>query len=144
MSIFQNYGTKMEPKVVQRPDRADPLYRVYVQDTDGTYTMFLGGGLTRVFTTDNLPDQLRIKLAMIHAQNWEDYMPVSGWTTPLLTPRKLSREMYDIGWRTSRFEYCFVMDQQLFDELRGTSVQKCTLSGHDSRGQSQSEGEESS
>lgn len=144
MSIFQEYGTKMHPKVIQRPGHADPLYRVYVQDTDGTYTMFLGDGLTRVFTTDNLPDQLKVKLAMIHAQNWEDYMPISGWITPLIMPKNLSRDMYDIGWRTSRFEYCFVMDQQLFDELRGKSVQKCTLSSDDSRGQSQSQGEESS
>lgn len=144
MSIFSDYGTKMEPRVIPRHDHDDSLYLVYIQENDGVYTMFLGSGLSRTFTTDNMPEQLKIKLAMIHAQDWERYMPPSGWMTPQFPPKKLSNDMYDIGWRTSRFEYCFVMDQQLFDELRGKSVQKCTLSGHDSRGESQSQSEESS
>lgn len=144
MNVFNDYGTKMEPTIAHRVDHAAPLYQVYAQETDGLYSVFLGSGLSRAFTTDNMPEQLKIKLAMIHAQDWERYMPASGWINPLTPPRKLSRDMYDVGWRTSRFEYCFVMDKQLFDELRGTSVQKCTLSGDDSRSEGQGESKEDS
>lgn len=147
MTIFQNYGSKMGPRTITRQgtDGAlEPLQAVYAQEVNGVYTLFLGEGLLRVFTLDTLPERLRVSLTMIMAHDWESYMPIAEWVAPLSFPMSFPNGMYDVGWRTSRFEYCFVMDQPLFDELRGMSVQKCTHSSHDSRGQSQSQGEEDS
>lgn len=141
-SLFDIYGDKIEPKKRNIIHKLSPAYCVYAQERDGVYTFFLGNGLTRSFTLQTMPESLRILLAMISTHDWDTYMPESGWVSPMTFHRTFPHDMYDIGWRTSRFEYCFVMVQQLFDELRGISVQKCTRSGDDSRGQSQSESKE--
>lgn len=143
MSSLKEYGNTIVPKFLKRSDDGSDqaLYAVYAQEFNCTYTLFLGDGFSRTFTSDTMPERIRVSLTMINAAfDWTS----KGWFPPLLFPNTFPRDMYDVGWRTSLYEYCFVLEEPYLNELRGNSVQNCTLKGHDPRRQSQSESKEDS
>ena len=73
----------------------------------GIYKVYLhheGGGLTRTFNTETLPDEIKIKLTML--------LSIDDHSLPALL---------DIGWASKLVDnsYCIMIDTQTYAGLRG-------------------------
>lgn len=101
------------------------------------YKLWVDKDYVRVFTKDTLPDEIKRKLALIHANNddyddtYENYMAKF-----LRAPHDIG-ELIDVGWRCGNNFYCVVLSSQTISSLRGEPVD-------DTRGQGQSKSQEDS
>lgn len=86
------------------------LFHVYVSRT-----------YFRRFTLETMPDGLKQIMAMVHSHDWSKLDP-NFYVPPLEWTDKHPEYLKHIGWKTSRDEYCVIMDKVLLDSLRGESV----------------------
>jgi len=105
--------------------------------------LYLGDKMTREFDKTNLPDLIKERLAFINAYDWDEIHKKSEVTDDNATMIVWSfrsvypKELIDVGWRYKN-RYCFVVPDSFYKEMRGENT------NHDTRGQGQSEGKETS
>ena len=100
------------------------LHRVPMYVADDQYKLFVADKYVRIYDKDSLPDEIKVKLAMIHA------IPIAT----LLRDSDLFNSNYliyenlhdptldDIGWRVTKHIYCLVLKTDYFRTLRGDSI----------------------
>jgi len=109
------------------------FYRVFASrkaplsgwDKDNILHVHVGEGMIRLFPISELPDVLRLQLAMIHAWDWEEHLHARALhldlqrLSPLTFPVIFPKEMEDIGWMVSETDYVLVLPETVLIELRG-------------------------
>lgn len=111
------------------PDRhgTEEKYRVMVHRPDPEiFHVYVDKNFFRRFTLETMPDKLKECLAMIHTFDW-DSLGKDFFYAPLDWNSRAPEHMKEIGWMTSREEYCVMMDKSLLDELRGMSASNDAL-----------------
>lgn len=88
-----------------------PMYQVCVERTDDTFTIVVGHQQFRIFTIDNLPDEVKVSLAIIHTVDWDKWL--NNATLPM------PPQMREVGWMQPNNWYVLVMSENLLNELRG-------------------------
>ncbi len=82
----------------------------------------LQGTIVRIFPLDNLPDCLRLQLAMVHAFDWEPILEVmKDWRNTVVNknvcPIWYPKECKHIGWMLSKTEYILILPDEAVDKL---------------------------
>lgn len=98
-------------KPIKVPNSDPPMYEVCAERTDDTFMIVVGHQQFRMFTIDNLPDEVKVSLAIIHTVDWDKWL--NNATLPM------PPQMREVGWmRTNNF-YVLVLSENLLNELRG-------------------------
>ena len=99
------------------------LHRVPMRIVGDQYEVFVADSYVRIYDKDSLPDEIKVKLAMIHT------IPIAT----LLRDSDLFNSNYliyenlhdptldDIGWRVTQNMYCLVLKTDYLRTLRGYS-----------------------
>jgi hypothetical protein len=98
-------------------------YRVPVCSLHDLYTVYVGDKFTRVFNSDTLPDEVKVKLTMINAlpitnlysEEWVENSPLHIYTPP----KNLTVGYEDVGWRVSETIYCLLLSESCLMSMRG-------------------------
>jgi len=98
-------------------------YRVPVCSMHDLYTIYVGDKFTRVYNSDTLPDEVKVKLTMINAlpidnlytEQWVEYNPIYVY----MAPESLSTTYQDVGWRVTESMYCLVLTEKCLMDMRG-------------------------
>lgn len=102
------------------------LYRVPLKRIDDDHYVYFGNGLSRIYTTETLPDCIKHKLTMILASNdvllYRDDDRHFGVFT--LMNNCGSPEMMDIGWRATDTYFVVVITREELDSLVGEVLDK--------------------
>lgn len=101
-------------------------FRVPVKRDGDRHEVFVGDNFVRTFTTDTLPDFIKLRIAMINASGVPEVIgnpegrEISGLAI-YLAPHLAEDELLNIGWKvTSNPDmYTVVMSEQELDYLRG-------------------------
>jgi hypothetical protein len=93
------------------------LIRVPVRKVDDQYIVYVADGFHRLYTDDTLPDVLKSKFAMIHA-NGEGFLSDSK-ILRLTLYVNTNPELDEVGWRASDTYYCLVVDRPTLESLKG-------------------------
>lgn len=88
-----------------------PMYQVCAERTDDTFTIVVGHQQFRIFTIDNLPDEVKVSLAIIHTVDWDKWL--NNATLPM------PPQMREVGWMQPNNWYVLILSENLLDELRG-------------------------
>lgn len=107
MSLQNNYFHA--PIRVSNSD--PPMYEVCVERTDDTFVFVVGHQQFRIFTIDNLPDEVKVSLAIIHTVNWDKWL--NNATLPM------PPHLRDVGWMRPNNWYVLILSEDLLNELRG-------------------------
>jgi hypothetical protein len=110
------------------------------------YAINVGEGMLRYMSMDQLPDEVKFKLAVVWSvKSTRDVIPdgligansVTPYINPGFTGDIRDGSSYDdIGWRVSQNLLCLVLTEETLNQLRGGN--------HDTRGPGQSEDQEDS
>lgn len=107
----------------------DDRIRFYCLHRDGVYKLFMGNNMTREFTDETLPDDIKALIGMINAFDWEKlerdyYSGTDGpngddydqflWAAKSYYPQATA----DIGWRLED-HYALVVPYNYFLTLKG-------------------------
>lgn len=118
---------EVAPDRILTADCIGEKYKVMVHRPDPeVFHVYVDKNFFRRFTVDTMPDKLKEHIAMIHTFNW-DSLGKDFYVRPLQWYPSLPEHMREIGWMTSREEYCVIMDRNLLDELRGATVSPDTV-----------------
>lgn len=94
-------------------------YRVMVhRPLPEIFHVYVEKNYFRRFTLETMPDKLKEHIAMIHSFDWNS-LGDNYYFQPLHWNPQAPDHMKEIGWKTSRDEYCVIMDKSLLDELKG-------------------------
>ena len=102
------------------------LYRVPFRSIKDEHTVFVSDMKMRYFTTGELPDEIKIKLAMILAYDDKSYVKTSVLSKMeddlylYLCP--YPKEFKDVGWRYNEIYFCLVLSRLLLNSLEGETL----------------------
>ena len=94
------------------------LMRVPLRRTVDHYVVYVGVGFSRRYDENTLPDELKTKLAMILATDW-DYCPDEGLLKLALYTNRHSPALDEIGWRASESYFCLVLTRPTLAAMKG-------------------------
>lgn len=97
-------------------------YRVPVHyEPPDNYTVYVGKHMSRLYTTESMPDYVKVKITIANARG-ETVMSDDQVATTLTifdSARYISEEMRDIAWRVSPSIYVVVLEKVELFKLRG-------------------------
>jgi hypothetical protein len=96
------------------------LVRVPLHRTSYDYVVYVADGYHRRYDDHTLPDELKTKLAMILATDW-DYCPDEGLLKLALYTNRHSPALDEIGWRASESYFCLVLTRSTLAAMKGES-----------------------
>lgn len=99
------------------PIEREDCYWVYAKQKGEELHIYVGNSLTRMYNLTGLPDHIRSQLAMIHTQDWKQFMWVR--VREIAFPSWYPEQYEDIGWMLSADEYVLVLPEEVLEELRG-------------------------
>jgi hypothetical protein len=94
------------------------LYRVPLCKQENHYKMYVGDGYTREFDENSLPDEIKIKMAMILARS-KQVMYDHELTHLRLMSTIKDDDLAEIGWQASESMFIVVMPITSLMKLRG-------------------------
>ena len=125
--MWYEVDPRPELDALRYPHPTSNNYRVMVhRPLPEIFHVYVEKNYFRRFTLETMPDKLKEHIAMIHTFNW-DSLGKDFYVRPLQWYPSLPEHMREIGWMTSREEYCVIMDKSLLDELRGVSASNDAL-----------------
>ena len=95
------------------------LVRVPLRRTPENYTVYVADKYFRRYDNHTLPDELKVKLTMILATDW-DYRPDEELTKLSMYTNNQSPELDEIGWRVTESYFCLVLTRPTLETMRGT------------------------
>jgi hypothetical protein len=102
------------------------LYRVPLRRIDDDHYVYFGNGLSRIYTTESLPDCIKHKLTMVLASPdvllYRDGDRSFG--VHALMNNCGSPHMHDIGWRASDTFFVVVISREDLDSLVGEALDR--------------------
>lgn len=113
---------------------------VNVNGNRDRFSVWVGDNMARYFNRDDLPDEVKIKLAMASASNFPavnyrtDNMVMSDpnkFYMAVLPPEL--EHLHDVGWKMSPSCYCLILSSELIFKLRG----ECNDTGRQGKSASQ-------
>jgi len=115
--VMKNLGnTMLEPIMIHGTQLMRVPVAVMKDDIDGSahYTVFINGGMKRMYTNETLPDPIKAKLALINTskeagEQFEDIPEESFKIQCDLYIKEHPKNFDDVGWRVSKHYYCVVM-----------------------------------
>lgn len=138
------YGLKAlllsPPMVHYRPMNLSPvaviqeaaLYRTPLYMEGGNFRVWVGDGMIRYMTKEELPDEIAKKLAMVIAYDDGKNIPsyfkgdvrlslgtAFGTTQFYIMPDWYDKNYFDIGWRINENYFCIVITKLIIVSLRG-------------------------
>jgi hypothetical protein len=96
----------------------DKLYRVPLCKQENHYKMYVADGYTREFDENTLPDEIKIKMAMILARSKQVLYDHELTHLGLMTSIK-DEDLSEVGWQASESMFIIVMPTASLMELRG-------------------------
>jgi hypothetical protein len=121
---MQGTDTKRIEPIMLVHDDGSRVYRVYMHVHDGIYSVYLGDGVTRMFTDETLPDAIKVIVGLINAYTWSDERVDSSLEIPNVESilfrfkPNYPAHMFDIGWRSGP-HYCLVLPEGVMKNLLG-------------------------
>ena len=108
-----SYRNKFHMASPTRVSNSDPpLYQVTMERSGGdTFVLCVAHQQFRLFTLDNMPDDLKAILGIVHALDW------SSWLND--ATKQLPEWLEDVGWMCGPDEYLLILPEKLLEELRG-------------------------
>lgn len=105
------------------------MWRVVMLHHDDEWEMFVHDTLIRYIPEKDLPDEIRMKLAMVmaHKANIPEYHSYASSSTMEVYKNTYPPEFNDIGWRYSKKLYVVVISLGCLKALQGDEIR------HDSR-----------
>lgn len=115
--VMKNIGnTMLEPIMIHGTQLMRVPVSAVLDNADDMvhYTVFLNGGMKRMYTNDTLPDVFKAKLALINSskeagETYEDIPEESFKIQCDLYIKEHPKNFDDVGWRVSKHFYCVVM-----------------------------------
>jgi hypothetical protein len=95
------------------------MFRVPLHRVDNSYRIFVADKFTRVYDEDTLPDEVKTKMAMILASDYQavsndvDLSMLSIYQTPD------NEAMREIGWRASETYFVVILTAETLMHMRG-------------------------
>ncbi len=128
VGVMKNLGnTMLEPIMIHGTQLMRVPVAVMKDDMDDSmhYTVFINGGMKRIYTNDTLPYAIKAKLALINTskeagETFEDIPEESFKIQCDLYIKEHPKNFDDVGWRVSKHYYCVVMPMMDMAQL-GTS-----------------------
>ena len=102
---------------------ANNFWRVPMRILDGNYIIFLNQNIKRIFTSENLPDYIKLALAFIKASSVNNPIADSElYELDLFIPEDMNNELSkETGWRASESWFILILSNQQINELAGYS-----------------------
>jgi hypothetical protein len=112
---------------------------VNVNGNRDRFSVWVGDNMARYFNRDDLPDEVKVKLAMASTSNIlvnyrTDNMVMSDpnkFYMAVLPPEL--EHLHDVGWKMSPNCYCLILSSELIFKLRGA----CNDTGRESKSASE-------
>ena len=97
------------------------LHRVSLLEEDGDYQLQVGDHYVRRYDVDTLPDEIKVRLAMIKAIPMLEVFTDEDiyYNSFLFYDNKHSKDLDDVGWRVTKNLYCLVLPSTLLNKLKG-------------------------
>lgn len=110
----------------------DERIRILCEHNEDTYTLHMGKGMTRQFTNETLPDEVKSLLGLINSFNWDEihtWFTGDGALSQWIGNRAYDEILWsdrpnyppvckEIGWRVGN-RYALVVSMKFFNTLRG-------------------------
>lgn len=102
---------------------AGDYWRVPLRVLDDSYIVFLNENIKRIFTSDNLPDFIKLALAFIKASSITSPKADSEvYELDMFLPEDKDNELYkESGWRASDSWFIVILSNYQINELAGYS-----------------------
>ena len=102
---------------------ANDYWRVPMKILDGSYIVFLNQNIKRIFTSENLPDFIKLALAFIKASSIISPKADSELCElNMFLPEDMENELYkESGWRASDSWFIVILSNSQINELTGYS-----------------------
>jgi hypothetical protein len=94
------------------------LIRMPVRKVDDEYTLYVGDRYTRKYNERTLPDDLKVKMAMVLSNNFKG-VPDHKLHQLMVYTNNQSPELDEIGWRASDTYFCLVVNRETLESLKG-------------------------
>jgi hypothetical protein len=102
---------------------ASDYWRVPLRVQDDSYVIFLNQNIKRIFTSENLPDFIKLALAFIKASSIISPKANSELCElNMFLPEDMDNELYkEYGWRASDSWFIVILSNYQINELAGYS-----------------------
>ena len=102
---------------------ASDYWRVPLRLLDDSYIVFLNQNIKRIFTSENLPDFIKLALAFIKASSITSPKADSElYELNMFLPEDMENELYkESGWRASDSWFIVILSNSQINELAGYS-----------------------
>ena len=102
---------------------ASDYWRVPLRLLDDSYIVFLNQNIKRIFTSENLPDFIKLALAFIKASSITSPKADSElYELNMFLPEDMENELYkESGWRASDSWFIVILSNSQINELTGYS-----------------------
>ena len=102
---------------------ASDYWRVPLRLLDNSYIVFLNENIKRIFTSENLPDFIKLALAFIKASSITSPKADSElYELNMFLPEDMENELYtESGWRASDSWIIVILSNSQINELTGYS-----------------------
>ena len=102
---------------------ASDYWRVPLRVLDDSYIVFLNENIKRIFTSENLPDFIKLALAFIKASSLTNPKADSEvYELDMFLPEDKDNELYkESGWRASDSWFIVILSNYQINELAGYS-----------------------
>lgn len=102
---------------------ASNYWRVPLRLLDDSYIVFLNQNIKRIFTSENLPDFIKLALAFIKASSITSPKADSEvYELNMFLPEDMKNELYkESGWRASDSWFIVILSNSQINELAGYS-----------------------
>ena len=102
---------------------ASNYWRVPLRLLDDSYIVFLNQNIKRIFTSENLPDFIKLALAFIKASSITSPKADSElYELNMFLPEDMENELYkESGWRASDSWFIVILSNSQINELAGYS-----------------------
>ena len=102
---------------------ASDYWRVPLRLLDNSYIVFLNQNIKRIFTSENLPDFIKLALAFIKASSITSPKADSElYELNMFLPEDMENELYkESGWRASDSWFIVILSNSQINELTGYS-----------------------
>jgi len=95
------------------------LYRVPLKRENDGYILFVADNFVRNFSSENLPDEIKSKLAMIVAASKTDTRDWDVYNCDVYVPKHPVNGFSEIGWQISDSFFCICLSVKTLNDLRG-------------------------
>lgn len=114
----------LSPLKANVEDESQKYYRVPVYQEEDIHTMFVGDNFTRRFTSDTLPDFVKLKLSMIKASAKPELLiddsQEDNPSFAIMLYSMLPFEGFEtIGWQLSKQYFIVVLTEHQLESLKG-------------------------